>query len=79
MHRMIKSENGWLRELLMRNSNRIGLWKLTLLIISFNDLCIIILDIFEVANQRYIQLLRRLLFLDVSLFLLDLRMLMKIK
>jgi hypothetical protein len=76
---MIKSENGWLRELLMRNSNRIGLLKLTLLIISFNDLCIIILDIFEVANQRYIQLLRRLLFLDVSLFLLDLRMLMKIK
>jgi hypothetical protein len=76
---MIKSENGWFRELLMRNSNRIGLLKLTLLIISFNDLCIIILDIFEVANQRYIQLLRRLLFLDVSLFLLDLRMLMKIK
>jgi hypothetical protein len=76
---MIKSENGWFRELLMRNSNRIGLLKLTLLIISFNDLFIIILDIFEVANQRYIQLLRRLLFLDVSLFLLDLRMLMKIK
>jgi hypothetical protein len=79
MHRTIKSENGWFRELLMRNSNRIGLLKLTLLIISFNDLFIIILDIFEVANQRYIQLLRRLLFLDVSLFLLDLRMLMKIK
>jgi hypothetical protein len=79
MHRMIKSENGWFRELLMRNSNRIGLLKLTLLIISFNDLFIIILDIFEVAKQRYIQLLRRLLLLDVSLFLLDLRMLMKIK